>query len=828
MIHLRTLGTIELQDGDGQSIRSVLAQPKRLALLTYLAVAESRGLHRRDELLALFWPELDAARGRAALSQALYYLRRSLGPDALIGRGSEDVGVSSEHVWCDAAALDRLLLEDDESSLTAAVESYRGDFLPGFHLSDTPPFEKWLDGARTRLRGQVARAAWTLSERAEAAGNFARAVECGREALRLADYDEPRFRRLLQLLDGMGDRAGAIRAYEEMVEHLAREYDLEPAPETQYLVAEIRARMRPTERSSMPGPHGEAPAPERDTGPPPPTSAERRPPHPPDGSDDPPDSSDDPRHPVGRTAGARWVRVGSGLAVLAVAAVVLWPGAPTAGPTPATTQQDDPTRVAVLPLSNLSPDARDGYIAEGLTAELITRFSRLRDLRVTPYTSVRGFGASELTVTEIAAELGVGTVIEGEARKMGDAVRIAVRLIDASSEEVLWSATFDGSTDDLLDVQRRVAEEVARALKVENRARGEGREALRITHPEAYDEYLRGRALLTRLDRPSLLAALDYFGEALRIDPDFAEAWSGLANAYNQLAMNGALAGPDAWERARGAAERALELDEELAEAHAALATVHSVFDWNAPEAERRFQRAIDLDPSYAEAHREYAVHLRNMGRFDEALERVRSARRLDARSAPPVLEEAMILYVSRRLDEAIDLVERLPTETPRPGGPGASDPSAPSTSPEPFRPRLVLALLLAEKGELGRALDILEAADPTGNRPDTRALRAYIYARSGREADARAILREMHESADGAPVSAFHEAVIHVGLGEHETALDLLEEAMVERTPLVRLLGVEPKLDPLRPHPRFGAMLRRMGLSDASEPPGPDPSPGG
>lgn len=811
MIRLRTLGTLDLLDDDGTSIGSVLAQPKRFALLTYLVLAEPGHFQRRDTLLGLFWPMLDTTRGRAALSQALYYLRRSLGPQIVVSRGQEEVGVDLSHLWCDAVALEEALSGRADDAVAGGLDLYRGDLLPGFFLAETPEFESWLETERSRLRGRVAEAARTLSKHTESSGSTSGAIHWESWALRVAGYDDSTLRRLLDLLDRSGDRAGAVRVYEEAAERLARQYDLEPSPETQQRMAEIRDRFVASESAPRARfvPDEEAPL----LASPAPGQAESEP---------------TPRRwPVPAAAaqgGERPVRrFKVWLGPLAAAALILitahlWPqrsGDDLSG----VSEPPRPShRVAILPMAHLGADENDGYIADGLTVELITRFARLRDLQVTPFTAVRAYRGSERTVTEIGRELQVATIVEGDARKVGEAVRVTVRLIDVETEAVLWSGRYDGRLSDLLGVQDKIAEEVARALKLERRAEDDRLRGGRVVSAEAYEEYVRGRSLLNRLDGPSLLAARDHFLDALEHERDFAEAWSGLANALNQLTATGLLSGPEVWERAREAAREALARDDELAEAHAALATVHSIYDWNGPGAERHFRRSIELDPSYSEAFREYAIHLRSRGRFNEALDQVRRAQDLDPGSAPAVLEEASILYVSGRIEEGIAVVRRLLSDMETGPGPGPTTIDAPDAPS--FRPQFLLALLLVEKKDFDRALATLDAADPSHRRPDAGALRAYLLAEMGREADARVILRELDTGGSIPSASPFHTALIRVALGENERALDMLESAVEERSRLVRLLAVEPKYDPIRDQPRFRALLQRLGLPDLTSAP--------
>lgn len=268
MLQLRTLGGIDLRAPDGREIRGVLCQPKRSALLCYLALARPRGFHRRDTLLGLFWSESSQRRGRRALSQSLYVLRRKLGAGVVVSRGDEEVGVATDALWCDATAFERLLTEERREE---ALELYRGELLSGFHVADVPGFERWLDAQRERLRGLAADAAWSLAEEHEAAGEGEAAARWGRRAAELCPHEERVLRRLLELLDRVGDRAGALHAYGEFADTLEREFDDQPAVETRALIERIRERgtapvppvpsVTPPARPSPPAAHTPAAAP---------------------------------------------------------------------------------------------------------------------------------------------------------------------------------------------------------------------------------------------------------------------------------------------------------------------------------------------------------------------------------------------------------------------------------------------------------------------------------------------------------------------------------------------------------------------------------------
>lgn len=236
---LHTFGTADLRAADGRVLHPLIAQPKRFALLVYLAIATPRGFHRRDVLVGLLWPELDQQHARSSLRKAVYHIRRSLGDGVLIGRGEEELGLAADTVWCDVVEFEALLAERRAGE---ALDLYRGDLLEAFFLPDTPAFERWLDGARERLRRRSAEAAWLAAAEAEAAGHTAEALSYGRRAIALSPDDEAGVRRLLSMHDRAGDAAGACRVFEDHSNRLAAEFELEPAPNTRALLDRIRSR----------------------------------------------------------------------------------------------------------------------------------------------------------------------------------------------------------------------------------------------------------------------------------------------------------------------------------------------------------------------------------------------------------------------------------------------------------------------------------------------------------------------------------------------------------------------------------------------------------
>ena len=237
MFELQTLGGLDLRARDGAELRGLLAQPKRLALLIYLAVAQPRGFHRRDTLLALFWPELDQGRARAALRKAVLVVRHGLGPGALVGRGDEELGLADGVVSCDAIGFERAV---GERRFGDALDLYRGDLLEGFFIAGAPQFERWVERERSRLREQAASAAWALAEESAARAQDVLVVQWARRALDFTPKDESALRRLITLFYRMGDRAAALRAYNEFAARLLEECGVRPSAETRQLVEVVK------------------------------------------------------------------------------------------------------------------------------------------------------------------------------------------------------------------------------------------------------------------------------------------------------------------------------------------------------------------------------------------------------------------------------------------------------------------------------------------------------------------------------------------------------------------------------------------------------------
>jgi serine/threonine-protein kinase len=242
MIRLSLLGAVDLRGPQDDELRTVLAQPKRLALLAYLAAAHPAGFHSRDTLLALLWPDLDQEHARAALRQALYILRHALGDQIMVTCGDGVIGLNYLRLWCDVPAFDCATGKGDRAG---ALALYGGELLAGFHVAGVPEFERWVDGQRARLAARAATAAWALIECAERQGDLSGALEWARRLVAINPDDERALRREVALLNQLGDRIAALRAYREFSRRIAADYALVPAPETEALISAIRGRVRP-------------------------------------------------------------------------------------------------------------------------------------------------------------------------------------------------------------------------------------------------------------------------------------------------------------------------------------------------------------------------------------------------------------------------------------------------------------------------------------------------------------------------------------------------------------------------------------------------------
>jgi serine/threonine-protein kinase len=617
-----TLGPVSLTDTEGRELDALLAQPRRLALLAYLAVAAPRGLHRRDAILTLFWPELDQQHARAALRQALRVIRASLGA-VITSRGDDEIGVDFERLQCDADAFDRAIAG---GRWNEALELYRGELLEGFFISGAPEFEHWLDAERTHLRAAVVGGARTLVERAIEVGDVAGAVQLAARGLRLAPLDESLTQLLIGILDRVGDRAGAVRAYEDFARRLAQELDVRPSAETQALLAAVR---------------------EREAG-----------------------------------------------------AAPITPPAPAPGASRSSGEPRVPRRVAI-------------GLAAGLPAAA-------------------------------ALFLLIGLYVGGRRQPGAGPPTISV---------------------------------------------------------EAYKFYLRGKIRVRRESREDDSIAIRLFERAVALDPNFAAAQAELAEAYGIRVNQFAPDDTGALERAQVAAERALRLDGDLAEAHLAQARLL----WGSPgrfkheRAVAELRRALALNPNLDDAHHRLGNVYLHIGLLDKAIEELQKTLGLSPRDDNALRRLAEARGYQGLYEEALGTLRQ-------------ADPKA-NASLWHYQ----AALLLLHLGRRDEASGLIQAylqAHPEDRGGVVTSARAVWHAMAG---DARRAEADIQAAiAKGEGYTHFHHAAFHIALAyallqRPDSAVGWLRRVAEGGMPCFPLFERDPFLDNIRTDPGFIAFLHEQ-----------------
>lgn len=453
--------------------------------------------------------------------------------------------------------------------------------------------------------------------------------------------------------------------------------------------------------------------------------------------------------------------------------------------------------VAILPFSNLSADPDNEYFADGITEDVIANLSKIRALKVISRTSVMPFKKREGNLTEIAAKLGATTLLEGSVRRAGDRVRIVAQLIDAESEQHLWSETYDRRMVDIFDIQTDVALQIAAALKAELTRDEESRVRKEpTTDLMAYQLYVFGRQSLIKFTPEAMLAAIDYFERAVARDPSFALAYTTTAQAYVELAEIGAIAPENAFQRATEAANKAIALDPELAEAHTVIAYLRMAreFDWAGSESS--FKRSLELNPNGADAYDLYGRLCSSLGRYDDALALITRAQELDPLAHRH--DTVTVLLRAGRYDQAVA------------GARVATD-----LDPSGDRAHATLGWALFLGGAMDEGIARLKkAVSLSTNTNSWLGQLGEAYGLAGRVEEARDVLRQLEERSRTSFVSPYTFAYVYTGLGEADRAIELLERAVRERSGAAYGIKGSFLFAPLRSHPRFQALLREMRLS--------------
>ena len=458
--------------------------------------------------------------------------------------------------------------------------------------------------------------------------------------------------------------------------------------------------------------------------------------------------------------------------------------------------------LAVLPFDNLTGDPSQEYVTDGFTEEMITQLGELnhQQMGVIARTSAMNYKHGSKSIKQIAQELGVDYVLEGSIRKAGDGLRITAQLIRADDQTHLWAREYDRPTGDLAKLQGEVAEDIAKQIQIQLTPQEQTALAGEETAvPEAYRSYLRGRYELNKRSADGMKAAVNAFNEAIEEDPNYAPAYSGLADTYNMLIYYGLLSGHEGTPKARTAAQKAVELDDALAEGHASLGYVEFMWDFNWRGAETQFQRAIELDDSYAPAHHWYALLLAALGRREASLAQIRQAQKLDPLSLIVTAAAAYISYFARDYTAADKLSE-----------------SALQRDPNFMVAHTVLGLAREQEGQPEAAVaEFQKAMALSGGRPPAYLdYLGHAYAAAGQRPQAEAVLAELDEEVKPGGVSPVYRAATLAALGQKSQAMDAIEEGAAPGAGgESEWLNVDPRYDVLRSDPRFQRLLRVDGF---------------
>ena len=453
--------------------------------------------------------------------------------------------------------------------------------------------------------------------------------------------------------------------------------------------------------------------------------------------------------------------------------------------------------IAVLPFENLSEDKANAFFAEGIQDEILTRLAKVADLKVISRISTQHFKSAPENLPEIAKRLGVMHILEGSVQKASDQVRVNVQLINALTDAHLWADTYDRKLTDIFAVETEIAKAIADTLQAKLTGSEQHVIAARPTEStEAHQLYLKGRYFWNKRTGNDLKKSIDYFQQAIAVDPNYALAYAGVADAYVWLPGYTAGTPRDCYPKAKAAATKALQLDDTLAEAHTTLALAIWLYDFDSAQAIREFQRAIELNPNYAIAHQQYGNNtLAALGRFDDAIVEGKRAVELDPLSLVINTDLGSDYYYARRYDEAIAQLRK--TLEMDPGF---------------YIAHLVLGQVLDAKGARDAAIVECQKARGLNDDPSVLGVLARAYGLSGNKMEAEKILDQLKKLSQERYVSAYSFALIYLGLGDKEEALRWLEQSYQDRAGSdIGFIRVDPLLDPLRGDPRFEALAEKI-----------------
>jgi TolB-like protein/Tfp pilus assembly protein PilF len=455
--------------------------------------------------------------------------------------------------------------------------------------------------------------------------------------------------------------------------------------------------------------------------------------------------------------------------------------------------------IAVMPFVNESGDADVEYLSDGMTETLINSLSQIANLSVKARSTVFRYKGKEIDPKKVALELGVQAILIGRLMQRGDQLILSAELIDAQTENTIWGNKYERKPADLVSLQSEIARDVSAKLKSKLTSADAAKvERNYTTNADAYQLYLKGKFSWNKRTGESLKQAVEFYDQAIEKDPNYALAYSGLAETYVLYSSYDVATGADSMPQAKAAAQRALDIDDSLAEAHTALGFYLCNYEWDRRGAEKEYRRAIELKPNYSTAHHWLGADIANEKRFDDSLAEIKRAEELDPLSPIIGTNLADILLQARRYDEAISQYKRILVR-----------------NPDFEYAHVASSRVYGATGRYQEAIAETRTALELNNGSSTKGYLGLWLGRSGHREEALKILNELKEEATRNYVQGFSFALIYIGLGDKTEALNQLEKHMLSRAETASTYAVAPELDDLRSEPRFKAMLKQMNLPE-------------
>lgn len=471
------------------------------------------------------------------------------------------------------------------------------------------------------------------------------------------------------------------------------------------------------------------------------------------------------------------------VAVMALVGVVYFTGWSKAG-------EPEPIQsIAVLPFEGAPSDAEAAYISDKIAESLINSLSKLPQLRVVPRSVVAGYRGQQIDPRKVGKDLNVRAVVTGRMQRHGDIISIQADFIDVDNVAQLWGQRYERKLSDVILVQEDISRDIFENLRLKLNV--EEKKQL-----EAYRLYLKGRNAWNKRTAEGLRQGIEFFNQAIAIDPNYAPAYAGLADCYNMLVVYGRLKPKEGFPKAKEAAMKALEIDENQAEAHTSMAFIKFRWDWDRAETEREFQTAIRIKPGYAPAHQWYSSYLVAVERFDEAIAEAKRTEELEPLSFVASSHLGWIYYLAGKNDEAIEQCKKIL-----------------DLDPSSFPARRYLGLAYEAKGMYPEAINEFQTGVKLSGSPLMLALLGHAYAVSGKRTEAQQVLNDLEQVQSQQYVSPYTVAAIHAGLGDQEQAFAWLEKAVEERDIWLMNLKVDPVFAKLRTNRKFTDLLARIRL---------------